>query len=127
MSPSSGSFGDITPTPPAIKVYTRANWQSGIIDNSLLSFTSGSDFSWGIFKFHLENTNSDNYIGVSILDTDNSELANLGEFNTDGDKEVALTDYVAVGSNDIKIKFSIVQLDQQVVISDPELLPLAKW
>lgn len=126
--PISGNFGDITPTPDDIVVSVSGNWISGRIINSLLNFQSSVDDRWGLLKFHLENCNSDNYVTITILNAStDAELASLGSFKTDGDKEIALTDTPAVGSNDIKIKVNFTQYNRQVILSNLELLPLSSW
>ena len=79
-------------------------WQSELCDNSLASFPSGTDFSWGSLIFEIDGCDSNNYVEIKILNTDTYAVLQSFKYTTNGRKELDLSQYLEISdTQDITI------------------------
>ena len=89
------------------KTYATGFFDTELADNSLASFPSGNDFSWGELSFWVDRCDSDNYVEVKILDENNEILVGF-KYTTNGRKELDLSQYPEISeTNDIHIRMEI--------------------
>jgi len=89
------------------KTYAVGFWRSQDCDNSLASFPSGIDFSWGILSFELDGLDADNYVEIKILDTD-QEILQTFKYTENGRKEIDLSQYINIPSTqDVVVRVEV--------------------
>src|SRR3990167_9734074 len=89
------------------KTYATGFFDTELADNSLASFPSGNDFSWGELSFWVDGCDSDNYAEVKILDENNEILVGF-KYTTNGRKELDLSQYPEISETaDIHIRMEI--------------------
>ena len=80
-----------------VKTFAVGFWQSQICDNSLASFPSGLDFSWGNLGFELDGADSDNFVEV-VLSDENGTIFQTIKFDSNGKKITDLSQYSNISS-----------------------------
>ena len=92
------------------KTYAVGFWDSQTCDNSLASFPSGIDFSWGNLELTVGNVDSDNYVEVKVLSTTQGILKTF-KYTTKGTKIIDLSQFNEITSTqDVKIRIEITAL-----------------
>ena len=78
-----------------------------LCDNSLASFPSEDNFSWGELSFWADGCDSDNYVEAKILD-ENNEILKSFKYTSNGRKELDLSQYPEIPSTqDIHVRIEI--------------------
>ena len=89
------------------KTYAVGFWDSENCDNSLASFPSGTDFSWGVLSFEVNGCDDDNYVEVKIISPDKDILQTF-KYIANGRKEIDLSQYDKIPDlEDITIRIEI--------------------
>ena len=89
------------------KTFSVGFWDSENCDNSLASFPSGVDFSWGVLSLEVNGCDDDNFVEVKLLNETNDVL-HTEKYVTNGPKELDLSTISAITSTqDIKVRVQI--------------------
>ena len=89
------------------KTYAAGFWQSQLCDNSLASFPTDVDFSWGIISFTFDGCDNDNFVEVKILSIYNDVLQTF-KYISNGKKKIDLSQFSNISSTDnIKIRVEV--------------------
>ena len=89
------------------KTLAVGNWDSELADNSLGSYPSGDDKSWGENSFFVDGLDTDSYAEVKILDENNEILIGF-KYTSNGRKELDLSQYPEISEiADIHIRMEI--------------------
>ena len=91
------------------KTQATGFWDSETCDNSLASFPSGNDFSWGENSFWVDGCDDNNYVEVRILNADNPTIVLKSfRYTTNGRKELDLSQYPEIPeTQDIKVRIEV--------------------
>lgn len=89
------------------KTFAVGFWDSETCDNSLASFPTGTDFSWGILSFAVDGCDDNNYVEVKITDL-KANILKTFKYVTNGAKEIDLSQYTEISSTqDIRVRVEI--------------------
>ena len=87
------------------KSYAFGFWQSENCDNSLASYPSGDDFSWGENSFEVGGCDENNYVEIKIINSNTFAVLQSFKYTTNGRKELDLSQYSEISeTQDIRIR-----------------------
>ena|SRR3990167_7621122 len=91
-----------------VKIYAVGFWQSQLCDNSLASYPSGDDFSWGNHGLMIDGLDSESSVNTHLIHPETAEIIQTIAFTTNGKKIIDLSQFSSISSTqDLKIVIEI--------------------